>query len=135
MDNECPLDLDYYVENQLRGPIDRIFEVVFPHYSGNDVFQGKATLSITSTQQVSKQKGMGMFVSTVYKCTPEFKTGLSCTKPYKGDQKDAICEDCKVKYPYKEAEIYTKQNWELRSLQEEYKYLWTECQRCRVLFI
>lgn len=68
MENELPLDLEYYVENQLRGPVDRIFEVVFPRYSGNDVFQGKATLSITSTQQVSKQKGLGMFVSTIYKC-------------------------------------------------------------------
>lgn len=68
MENELPLDLEYYVENQLRGPIDRIFEVVFPRYSGNDVFQGKSTLLITSTQQVSKQKGLGMFVSTVYKC-------------------------------------------------------------------
>lgn len=68
MENELPLDLDYYVQNQLRGPIDRIFEVVFPRYSGTDVFEGKATLNITSTQQVSKQKGLGLFVSTVFKC-------------------------------------------------------------------
>ena len=69
MDNEVPIDLEYYVENQLQGPIDRIFEVVFPNYSSKDLFQGKHTLNITNNQQVSKQKGLGAFASKVYKCS------------------------------------------------------------------
>jgi DNA polymerase delta subunit 1 len=125
MDKELPIDLDYYVENQLQGPIDRIFEVVFTNYISDDVFHGKATLNIVNNQQVSKQKGsLGSFVSTIYRC-------LSCNNPYKDSSRAAVCPDCKKKNIDKESELYVKMNWNRQSLQEEYKFLWTECQRCQ----
>ena len=68
MEHDLPLDLDYYVENQLKGPIDRVFECVFPNYESNNIFHGASTQSIINLQTVSKTKGLGAFTKVLYKC-------------------------------------------------------------------
>ena len=68
MDKDMPLDLEYYIENQLQGPIDRIFEAVFPNYDSRAVFQGTSTTQITHNQQASKVSGLGKYVTTTYRC-------------------------------------------------------------------
>lgn len=44
----------------------------------------------------------------------------------------ALCEACTQADSFLEAAFYAKTNLEYQSLQEEFKYLWTECQRCRL---
>ena len=65
---------------------------------------------------------------------------MSCNKGFDEQNKEnkdtiktAVCEECINRNPYVISEYYVKMNIDRQSLQEEYKYLWTECQRCNII--
>ncbi len=55
--HKIPLDLNYYLDKQIKPPLERIFKVVM---NTKDLFEGIHTLK-SKKQKASKTKGMGMY--------------------------------------------------------------------------
>lgn len=65
MDNDLPIDKQYYIEKQLRKPLERIFEAM--NVDCRELFEGKHTLQVAHTK-ISLKSGLGAFVTKNQKC-------------------------------------------------------------------
>lgn len=113
LEHNIPIDNNYYLENMLRKPLERIFE---PVMRGNvsSLFTGDHTRSISVV--TPKSGGIMKFAKLSLSC-------LGCKSPIPGG---ALCKFCKSKEP----EVYTK-HLDIRcDLERNYSALWTQCQRC-----
>ena len=114
--NNLPLDLEYYLDKQVRPPLERIFEVIC---DPKEIFEGEHTRK-TKQQYISNKVGMGLFFKPVSQC-------MNCKKELsKADLEKAICENCKEK----EQDIYLKKMVEMKACESDFSRLWSECQRC-----
>lgn len=113
LEHNLPLDNNYYLENMLRKPLERIFEpVMFSKVS--TLFSGDHTRSIKISTPTSG--GMMRFAKVRLSC-------LGCKSPIK---QGALCKNCEKN----EAKVYLKYLMEMRRHEKDYSALWTECQRC-----
>lgn len=118
LENNIPIDTKYYLENQLKGPLLRIFEPVVGENKVEDVLlKGEHTRA--KTQVTSKIGGLMAFTKKRSKC-------LGCKM---GLDKEGIsvCKFCKPN----ESSIYQKEITSLAALEEKFGRLWTQCQRCQ----
>lgn len=113
LENNIPIDNNYYLENMLRKPLERIFEPVMKG-SVNQLFVGKHTRTISVV--TSKKGAMMRFAKVRLKC-------LGCKSVI---DEGALCRYCKPRA----AEHYTKNLDIATKLEKVYSSLWTECQRC-----
>ena len=118
-EHNIPLDLNYYLDNQIKPPLERIFSVLG---DAESIFTGKHTL-ITKGQQIGSSKGIGMFFQKVK------NPCISCKRPMKsiGDKVGALCDNCKPK----EKSIFLKELLTHKANEREFNRLWSECQRCQ----
>lgn len=118
LNNNLPIDTNYYLEHQLVNPLTRIFEPIL----GNKVsslFKGSHTRTIHVAAPTSG--AMAKFMVKTNTC-------LSCRAPLKKeDQHKAVCKHCEPKLP----ELYIRHTDTMRELELRYSRLWTECQRCQ----
>ncbi|XP_033645764.1 DNA polymerase delta catalytic subunit-like [Asterias rubens] len=118
LENNIPIDTHYYLDNQLKMPLLRIFEpVVGEHRASNVLFKGEHTLA--KTKVTSKIGGLMAF-------TKKRSTCIGCKTPLEKVNM-AICKHCKKI----ESEIYQKEVIYLSVLEEKFGRLWTQCQRCQ----
>ncbi|CAE7508903.1 POLD1 [Symbiodinium sp. CCMP2456] len=113
LENDLPIDADYYLENQLKQPLLRVFELVCGdvHKAESLLFGGLSSQKVV----VSTSKGgMGKFVKPRPKC-------LSCSADIDG----AVCTLCKEKLP----EIKAQALGRARALAEELSQLRAQCAR------
>lgn len=113
LEHNIPIDNNYYLENMLKKPLERIFE---PVMKGNvsSLFSGDHTRSISVV--TPKSGGIMKFA----------KLGLSCLGCKSQISSGALCKFCNSK----EAEVYVK-HLDIRcDLERTYNALWTQCQRC-----
>lgn len=83
-----PIDADYYVEQQLKQPLLRIFEPVVggdPAKVASMLFAGGAGCKVTGSSGILAKGGLGAFVRRAEKC-------LACRTLLKGTE--AFCESC-----------------------------------------
>lgn len=113
LENNVPIDNNYYLENMLRKPLERIFEPVMKG-NVNSLFVGKHTRTISVV--TSKKGAMMRFAKVRLKC-------LGCKAVI---DEGALCKYCKPRA----AEHYTKNLDAMTKLERVYASLWTECQRC-----
>ncbi|CDF40454.1 unnamed protein product [Chondrus crispus] len=113
LERNIPIDNNYYLENMLRKPLERIFEPVMKS-SVNSLFVGEHTRTISVV--TPKKGGMAKYTKVRLKC-------LGCKAPI---NEGALCAYCVPK----EAEHYTKNLNTMVKLEKAYSSLWTECQRC-----
>lgn len=113
LEHNIPIDNNYYLENMLRKPLERIFDPVMKG-SVNSLFVGEHTRTISVI--TPKKGGMMKFAKVRLKC-------LGCKSPI---NEGALCEYCMPK----EAEYYAKNLGAVTKLEKVYASLWTECQRC-----
>lgn len=113
LENNIPIDNNYYLENMLRKPLERIFEPVMKR-SVNQLFVGKHTRTIAV---VTSRKGAMMKFA---------KVRLRCLGCKSAIDEGALCKYCKPKA----AQHYTKNLDIVTKLEKVYSSLWTECQRC-----
>jgi len=111
MEHSIPIDNDYYLENMLKKPLERIFEAILDNPSV--LFQGAHTRSITVS---TPKTGIMKFAKISLTC-------LGCRTPIK---EGAVCANCSKK----ESVIYRKVLADVSELELAYSALWTECQRC-----
>ena len=120
LDKNIPLDYDYYIENQLRKPVTRIFKPIM-RGDVNTLFSGDHTLFVTRTTPTDDVGGISRFVQKVYRC-------LACKAPLANGASVTVCEDCRRSG--RDQEAYTRQLSIVSDLEQKYCRAWTQCQRC-----
>jgi DNA polymerase delta subunit 1 len=111
LENSLPIDIEYYLENQLSKPIHRLFEPIMENV--NELFQGEHTRNVNVS--VSTRGPMSAFLTKKETC-------IGCKSPGK-----TLCDKCRKDFP--------KHFLVLQKCVEEKKLVfskcWVECQRCQ----
>jgi len=116
LQNNLPLDFDYYLEKQLKNPIARIFEPIVPNIEA--LFSGEHTRK--RYQPKASSGGLAKYIQAQRSC-------MNC----KGQIKQgALCETCHAMAP----EIVVNKAGQLNQAEALFQELWSECQRCQASY-
>lgn len=118
LEHNIPLDTRYYLDNQLQGPLTRIFEPIVGEGNLGQLFNGDHTRTIIKPTPTQKT-GIMAFAVKKQRC-------MHCKVPI-DDKEGALCKACKPKA----ADVYRKQLTSVNEHEEKFAKLWTQCQRCQ----
>ncbi|KAG6966941.1 hypothetical protein JG688_00006535 [Phytophthora aleatoria] len=119
LENNVPIDCDYYMKQQLQNPLERIFEpIIGLSKVKSDLLNGAHTLKRSKPVLKQNSGGMMNFAVKKLKC-------LGCKAPLNG--KGALCRSCVER----EAEVYSRQLESVNELEHMFARLWTQCQNCQ----
>lgn len=121
LENDLPLDTQYYLENQLKKPLERIFSPIIENVSS--LFAGDHTRTIKKALPKAKAGGIMMFAVKKDKC-------ISCKAvlPSGWTKKNGhFCKHCSGN----EVQTYTEKLSNLHDLETRFSRLWSQCQRCQ----
>ena len=124
LDNNLPIDTEYYLTNQLSNPLTRIFEPIIPN--PQSLLSGDHTRTVCKPTPTAKAGSIMMFAVKQDKCMG-CKTLIADKDKVQGSP---LCVNCYGK----EDEIYLNKLNEVNSSQQVFNQLWTECQRCQGSF-
>lgn len=116
LENSIPIDVEYYLHNQLSKPLLRIFEPIIDN--PQSLLSGDHTRTICKPTPTARKGGIMMFAVKTLSC-------LGCKCPIT-DAEATLCVRCKPK----EAEIFMGKSFRVREIESSFGRLWTECQRC-----
>ncbi|KAL8110491.1 DNA polymerase delta catalytic subunit isoform X2 [Apium graveolens] len=116
LENNIPIDPQYYLENQISKPLLRIFEPILKNAS-KELLQGDHTRSISISTPSSG--GIMKFAKKKLSC-------IGC-KALISNSDSTICAHCKGR----EAELYCKTVSTVSELEKLFGRLWTQCQECQ----
>ncbi|XP_065322772.1 DNA polymerase delta catalytic subunit-like isoform X2 [Gordionus sp. m RMFG-2023] len=119
LENNIPIDTQYYLDNQISKPLLRIFEPILGDKAESILLRGKHTL--TKSVPISKTGSLSQFTTKHAQCL-NCKTILYSAKT---DSK-IICNHCLPVV----SEVYQREILKLNELEQNFSELWTECQRC-----
>lgn len=119
LEHNIALDTEYYLENQLKKPLMRIFSPVLGDNNKrlNDLFYGNHTRHIKVARPT---------IGSMMKWTVVRKTCIGC-KCAMNNKKGNICEHCKPK----ESLLYLSHLSIVQKNERLFHELWAECQRCQ----
>lgn len=117
LENDLPIDTNYYLANQLTQPLQRLFEPILSGDKLRTLFAGDHTRSI---KVIAPSSG------GIVKFAIKTKTCVGCKVPL-GPNEKSLCVHCKVRA----GELYVKQVEKVRVHEELYTRVWTQCQRCQ----
>ncbi|XP_053307768.1 DNA polymerase delta catalytic subunit [Spea bombifrons] len=117
LENNIPIDTQYYLEQQLAKPLLRIFEPILGETKAESVLL-KGEHTRCKTVLTAKVGGLMAFAKKRSTC-------IGCKAMLTHD--GAVCNYCKPK----ESELHQKEILYLGSLEEKFSRLWTQCQRCQ----
>ncbi|KAL9393448.1 hypothetical protein Peur_012733 [Populus x canadensis] len=116
LENNIPIDPQYYLENQISKPLLRIFEPILKNAS-KELLHGSHTRSISiSTPSTG---GIMKFAKKQLTC-------IGC-KTLLSNSDRTLCSNCKGR----EAELYCKSVSQVSELEQLFGRLWTQCQECQ----
>ncbi|QEU63049.1 Pol3 [Kluyveromyces lactis] len=120
LEQNLQLDSIYYLSNQLQNPIISIIAPIIGEKQANSMFIVKSIKRQSGpVGAASKQKGGLMsFVKKVETCK-------SCKRVLRKNE-GPLCNDCLSR----SGELYMKALYDVRTLEERFSRLWTQCQRC-----
>ena len=118
LENNIPIDAEYYLNNQLSKPLLRLFDPILGEGKAESVLL-KGDHTRTKSVVTSKVGALAAFTKKKMTC-------IGCRVPLENES-EAVCRHCKEK----EGEIYQKQIAGLATLEEKFNRLWTQCQRCQ----
>ncbi|KXS16767.1 DNA polymerase delta catalytic subunit [Gonapodya prolifera JEL478] len=116
LENNLPIDTQYYLNNQLSGPLERLYEPIL-----GDKVKSLLNGDHTRVIQVSAPSVGGLMKFAV-----KTATCLGCKTPLKQNE-TAVCAFCKPRM----GELYSKQLDSMNELETRFSRLWTQCQRCQ----
>ncbi|CAL9046643.1 unnamed protein product [Musa banksii] len=116
LENNIPIDPQYYLENQMSKPLLRIFEPILKNAS-KELLHGSHTRSVSIS--TPSNSGIMKFAKKQLSC-------LGC-KAVIGNAEQTLCSHCKGR----EAEIYCKMVANVSELEMLFGRLWTQCQECQ----
>ncbi|XP_024962995.1 DNA polymerase delta catalytic subunit isoform X1 [Cynara cardunculus var. scolymus] len=116
LENNIPIDPQYYLENQISKPLLRIFEPILKNAS-RELLHGSHTRAIS----ISTPSNSGIMKFA--------KKQLSCVgcKALISNKDHTLCSHCKGR----EAELYCKTVANVSELEKLFGKLWTQCQECQ----
>jgi DNA polymerase delta subunit 1 len=122
LENDLNLDTNYYVEQQMMGPLTRIFEPIFGEKETQKrLTSGDANVRIVKIS--SEEKGLTRYFHPTTPCV-----GCGSQLPLDTDEaKGLICPQCE---PQRIDHLFATQK-EQRRVQLEYSRIWTNCQSCQ----
>ncbi|XP_071696476.1 DNA polymerase delta catalytic subunit [Rutidosis leptorrhynchoides] len=116
LENNIPIDPQYYLENQISKPLLRIFEPILKNAS-RELLHGDHTRAISiSTPSTG---GIMRFAKKQLSC-------VGCKVPI-SNKDQTLCSHCKGR----EAELYCKTVANVSELEKLFGKLWTQCQECQ----
>lgn len=118
LENSLPIDVNYYLDNQLSKPLMRIFVPILGEKKAKELLSGSHTRTVKMT--APKSGGLMRFAKKAELCK-------NCRSPLKPGTIGAICEYCISKAP----ELYGNALAQMNYLENKFSRLWTECQRCQ----
>lgn len=119
LENNIPIDTNYYLENQLSKPLVRIFEPILGEKAESLLLKGDHTR--TKSVATSRVGALSAFTRKKEVC-------LGCKAVLASErEKMALCVHCESK----EAEFFQTELYVGRKLEQKFCRLWTECQRCQ----
>uniref|UniRef100_A0A8D8RYY1 DNA polymerase delta catalytic subunit n=1 Tax=Cacopsylla melanoneura TaxID=428564 RepID=A0A8D8RYY1_9HEMI len=120
LENNVPIDSNYYLENQLSKPLLRIFAPILGDNKAESILlRGDHTRTkIVSTSRVG---ALSMFVQKKQTCIG-CKVVLHDTS-----ESNALCKFCLAK----EKQFYEAENDKYQQLEKKFCQLWTQCQSCQ----
>ncbi|EEE51779.1 hypothetical protein OsJ_33228 [Oryza sativa Japonica Group] len=116
LDNNIPIDPQYYLENQISKPLLRIFEPILKNAS-RELLHGSHTRAVS----ISTPSNSG-----IMKFAKKQLTCLGCKAVISGSNQ-TLCFHCKGR----EAELYCKTVGNVSELEMLFGRLWTQCQECQ----
>ncbi|KAK2656304.1 hypothetical protein Ddye_009356 [Dipteronia dyeriana] len=114
LENNIPIDPQYYLENQISKPLLRIFEPILKNAS-KELLHGSHTRSIS----ISTPSNSGIMKFA--------KKQLSCIGCKALISKGTLCSHCKGR----EADLYCKTVSQVAAVEELFQNLWVQCQECQ----
>jgi len=135
LDNNLPIDTEYYLTNQLSNPLTRIFEPIIPN--PQTLLTGDHTRTVCKPTPVAKAGGIMMFAVKKMRCmgckTPMSERDAQVPCAGSGDSaiSTPLCSNCRGR----ESEIYLSTLSDVNRHQQLFSKLWTECQRCQGSFM
>ncbi|KAK9997013.1 hypothetical protein SO802_021699 [Lithocarpus litseifolius] len=116
LENNIPIDPQYYLENQISKPLLRIFEPILKNAS-RELLHGSHTRSISIS--TPSNSGIMRFAKKQLTC-------IGC-KALISDKDRTLCSHCKGR----EAEFYCKTLVNVSEQEMLFGRLWTQCQECQ----
>lgn len=107
LENNIPIDIEYYIEHQLSNPIKRLFEPIMDNVE--DLFKVR---TISGDKELTGP--MTKFIQKLDQCIGCQKVGT------------IICDSCKANFFIHLSRIQAEYNMKFTQFHE----CWTECQRC-----
>ncbi|CAI5760416.1 unnamed protein product [Candida verbasci] len=120
LENSLPIDVKYYLDQQLTKPLERIFIPILGENKTKELLAGAHTRTI----KVSAPKTGGLM-----KFAKKSEVCINCKTPLKPDNHGALCPNCirEGKGP----ELFANALSQMNYLESKFSRLWTECQRCQ----
>merc|ERR1719401_1269300 len=118
LENNLSIDAQYYIEHQLQQPLLRIFGPIM----GDDAKAQSTLFSGAHTRKVHSATPQG---GALAKFAMKSLRCLGCKAVIKAG---ALCSHCAQE---KAVQVVAERMEELRSREDEYNRLWTQCQRCQ----
>ena len=120
LENSLPIDVKYYLDQQLTKPLERIFIPILGETKTKELLTGSHTRTIKVA--APKTGGLLRFAKKSEVC-------VSCRTPLKKDNLGALCPNC-IK-DGKGPDLYGNALSQMNYLENKFSRLWTECQRCQ----
>lgn len=123
LENKLTIDVNYYIEHQLKLPLVRLFEPILEK-AERVLFSGDHTM-VKKQSTPDSNFGIMRFVSKRSRC-------MGCKFPLPVSSSGTLCKGCAANGQ----EIYSALLDKANASALEYQKLWTNCQRCQVqLFV
>lgn len=117
LENNIPIDTDYYLTNQISKPLLRIFEPILGNKAESILLRGDHTR--IKKQVTSRVGALTSFTKKRNQC-------LGCKTPLTDDSL-AVCSSCQAR----EGQLYLENLDQLNQYEVRFSRLWTQCQRCQ----
>ncbi|KII69447.1 DNA polymerase delta catalytic subunit [Thelohanellus kitauei] len=127
LENNIPIDNDYYLVNQLSKPLTRLFDPILHEKTEDILLKGEHTRTRSVT--VSSVGLLAKFSQAKKSCL-----GCKSSIDKNGENKplsDALCSYCDENFIC----ILSNEMNKMNSFQDKCDSLWTECQRCQGSFV
>ncbi|XP_053205338.1 DNA polymerase delta catalytic subunit-like [Panonychus citri] len=121
LENNIPIDTQYYLDNQISKPLLRIFEPILGEKAESVLLKGDHTR--TKIVVTSKVGALAMFTQKRNNC-------LGCRTMLRAeDEKESlvVCKHCRDR----EGELFQGEIIKMNQLEIKFNKLWTQCQRCQ----
>ena len=122
IENNIPVDYSWYLENQIRKPMERIFKYIVP--DSEAIFSGEHTRyrNRLGEGEDPTKNSITNYFKAVTQC-------LNCRTTVRGGKKGQLCESCDSEET--KVMIYHRETKKLRQAEQTHHALWSICGRCQ----